>query len=84
METGEEKYKISGGYEPGEELIAYCPFCYSRPKHVVYVWSSDLECKVCHNHHRLISGVHGKNPDLTDLQKFYNEIGYVPTNPNQK
>ena len=76
--------KVSGGWGPGENMYTYCPFCYDRPNHLIHVVWSDLECLVCHNHHRRITSDQGGNPDPTDLQNFYKEIGYVPTNPNQK
>lgn len=76
--------EVSGGWGPGETIYTYCPFCYDRPNHLIHAWSSDLECLACHNHHRYISSDQGGTPDPTDLQNFYNEIGYVPVNPKQQ
>lgn len=82
----EDLSKVSGGgYDPGETFYTYCPYCYTKSqKHLVHVWASDLECLKCHEHHRYISCNQAADPDEWDLQCFYNEIGYVPTNPNQQ
>ena len=85
-ELNEKKLSdVSGGWESGETIYTYCPFCYSNSqKHLIHTWYSDLECLKCKTHHRYISCNQAGDPDQNDLNEFYREIGYIPVNPNQK
>ena len=80
----EDLSKVSGGWEVGEEMYTYCPFCYGTQKHIIRSLWDDLECKRCQKHHRYISSDQGGTPVQWDLDNFYAQLGYIPVNPNQQ